>query len=71
MKTSSMRMEWAPASSRTTSSISAAGTSGIWIFLMISSRPQMEIVLGGFDTGAADGFLDRVGDRGGIVDRRP
>jgi hypothetical protein len=25
--------------------------------------------VGGFDTGSADGFLDRVGDRAGIVDR--
>ena len=34
---------WCSASSRTTSPISLGGTSGIWIFLMMSSRPQIEI----------------------------
>ena len=60
---------WCSASSRTTSPISFGGTSGIWIFLMMSSRPQIrDRRVGPFTPAFATASFHGVGDGAGIVD---
>src|SRR5438034_5201504 len=60
---------WCSASSITTSWTSLAGTSGIWTFLMINSRPQTAMTASTPSIPALARLLDRVGHHLAVADR--